>query len=104
MRREDIDRLSASFPGNADPDARFAQALGVYIPSVMTLYREVLGDLDQVRYGVGWWTPHPGTSRRILIGDHLLLAVQSIQTNLHEAKLHLLELLDVWQQHAAFHV
>jgi hypothetical protein len=103
MRPEDIERLSEPFPPDADPDARFAQALGVYVPSVMTLHREILGDLDPVRHGVGWWSPQPGTSRRILISDHLLLSVLSVQTSLHEAKLHLLELLDAWQQTTAFY-
>jgi len=49
-------------------------------------------------YGVSWWAPHPGTSRRILISDQLYACVTSVATNLIEAELHHLEFLDYANQ------
>ncbi len=45
-------------------------------------------------YGIAWWAPYPGTSRRILIGDQLYACMQSTRDNLIEAGLHWLEFLD----------
>src|SRR5436190_23200612 len=98
MRPDGLERLRRPYEGDADRDFRFAAALGVASPEVKTLHREILNDLNPERCGVGWWAPHPGTIRRILISDHLLLCAMSVQTNLVEAELHLLELLDVWHQ------
>jgi hypothetical protein len=103
MRASDLARLSEPYPPGVDNDARFAEGLGVYAAPVVTLYRDILADLDSTKHGVGWWAPHPGTTRRIAISDHLLLSVLSIQTNLQEARLHLLELADVSEQHSAFY-
>jgi hypothetical protein len=76
----------------------FANAVGVVLPSVRELHDEVFSDLDDKTYGVGWWAPHPGTSRRILISDQLLMCIASIETNLVEAALHLMELRDFDEQ------
>jgi len=59
-----------------------------------------LNDLDQDRYGVGWWAEYVPTRRRILIGDQLYLAAAAIETNLSEAKLHLLEAEDWFERFA----
>lgn len=104
MREVDRGTLEEPYPDGSDPEFRFAYSLGVAAPDAITLYREILADLDPSRFGVGWWHPHPGTSRRILISDHLLLCVLTIQTNLVEAKLHLLELMDVWHTTSEFFV
>jgi hypothetical protein len=98
MRPEDLERLSAPYPVDGDRNTQFAEAIGAFVRAAAELYREVLGDLDADRLGVGWWAPHPGASRRILISDHLVLCASSVQTNLMEAKLHLLEFTDVSQQ------
>ena len=45
-------------------------------------------------YGIGWWAPHPGTSRRILISDQLYACVASVSANMIEAVLHWLEYQD----------
>jgi hypothetical protein len=47
--------------------------------------------------------PHPGTSRRILISDQLFASVRSIETNLIEARLHLIEAMDAWERESDFH-
>ena len=53
-------------------------------------------------YGVGWWAPHPGTSRRIFISDQLDACATSVATNMVEAALHWLELLDAIDHEDAF--
>jgi len=74
----------------------------VPLPAVANLHDAVAADLDERVYGVGWWAPHPGTSRRILISDHLIQCVASIPRNLVEARLHLLEAFDCWQRESDF--
>jgi hypothetical protein len=53
-------------------------------------------------YGVGWWAPHPGTSRRIFISDQLDACTTSVTTNMVEAALHWLDLLDAIDHEDAF--
>lgn len=59
------------------------------LPAVHQLQRRVFADLDETRHGVGWWAPHPGTSRQILIRDHLVQCITSVEVNLVDARLHL---------------
>lgn len=73
------------------------------VPVWRELGNEILGDLDEHVFGVGWWAPYPGTSRRILISDHLSNCVRSIETNLVEARLHLIEAMDAWERDSDFH-
>ena len=91
MRRDDLERLRASALNPGDLDVEFSKVLGVDAPGVVCLYNEIFNDLDENIYGVGWWAPHPGTTRRILISHYLLECTKSIGTNLIEAALHLLE-------------
>jgi hypothetical protein len=49
-------------------------------------------------YGIGWWAPPPGTSRRILISDQLYACTRSAADNLIEAALHRLEFQDFTAQ------
>ena len=42
----------------------------------------ILADPTDAPYGVGWWAPHPGTSRRILMSDLLYACTASVSTNL----------------------
>jgi hypothetical protein len=55
---------------------------------VRELVDDIRADMCRERYGIGWWAPHPGTKRRILISDHLVQCAASIETNLVEARLH----------------
>jgi hypothetical protein len=87
MRREDEEKLQKPYPEATPIPERFADSLRVVLPGVRELQQEVSADLDERKFGVGWWAPYPGTSRRILISDHLLLCVGTIETNLVEAQL-----------------
>jgi hypothetical protein len=57
MRPSDVEQLSIPYPPGVDADTRLAQALGVYVEPALTLYREILADLDPANHGVAWWAP-----------------------------------------------
>jgi hypothetical protein len=98
MTPADVDRLSREY-GAAEPrPGRLARALHADVAVFRELGDEILGDFDEHALGVGWWAPHPGTSRRILIGDQLFACVRSVETNLVEAALHLLEAAESWER------
>jgi hypothetical protein len=103
MTRADIERLSREYPAEEPREGRLARALQVDIPVWRQLRDEIFGDLDDHVFGVGWWAPGPGTSRRILISDHLYNCVPSVETNLIEARLHLVEAMDFWERESDFH-
>jgi len=103
MRTEDFNALNVPVPENDTIDAVFPRALGVEIPALRQLYREVFDDLDEVVYGVRWWANHLGTTRRILVSHHLVQCIRSVETNLVEASLHLLEATDYWARESDFH-
>jgi hypothetical protein len=98
VRKEEKEKLQQPYPEAIPIPERFADALGVVLPAVRELQREVFADFDDTANGVGWWAPHPGASRRILISDHLLTCIVGIKTNLVEARLHLMELRDFDEQ------
>lgn len=100
MRPEDRARLTQRLPvGSPTSDAHAVKALGIYAPNWETLRQEILADLTAgPPYGIGWWAPHPGTSRRILISDQLYACTCSVLENLAEAALHKLEFLE-WADH-----
>ena len=108
MRTEDLRRLEQQYPktsgGSRSSANAFAEALGVHVPGVRALAAELWGDLDDTEglFGIGWWFPEPGTQRRILIGDYLVMATESIETNLIEAQLHYLEALSAWDRENDF--
>jgi hypothetical protein len=97
MKRYDLEQLRKPYDQAISTEDRFALALGIDCSVIRILFDEIFQDLDEQRYGVGWWAPHPGTSRRILISDYLLQCVESIRTNLIEARRHLMEASD-WQE------
>jgi hypothetical protein len=67
-------------------------ALGVPMRRWTELEALILDDFaEHSPYGIGWWAPHPGTSRRILISDQLYACVASVSANMIEAVLHWLE-------------
>jgi hypothetical protein len=94
MRRQEVESLERPYSDSTPLAERFADALGLTLPCVRRLHGGVFGDFDDAAGGVGWWAPHPGTSRRILISDHLLACIEGLETNLIEARLHLMELRD----------
>lgn len=82
-----------------------AEALGVATPNLARLSEEILSDLAvEPPYGVQWWVPHPGTSRRILISDQLYACTASTAQNLGEGALHWLEFLDYAEQESDWFV
>ena len=104
MRPADIARLSQPYPDGDDRSTtEAARALDVQTPNWEALERRIFNDFttDQP-YGIGWWAPHPGTSRRILISDQLYACTTSVSTNLIEAGVHWLELLDAVDREDTF--
>jgi len=96
MRAADVARLSQPYGGDPSvPGPGPAVALGVATPTWQQLETAILDDLaTQPPYGISWWAPHPGASRRILISDQLYACTHSTSDNLVEAALHWLEFLD----------
>jgi len=101
MRKEDLASLNVKYTDGPDADDhRFAKAIGVSLPNIRTLRAEIFNDFDTKVCGVGWWAHHQRLDKklRILISDQLWQSLSSVQDNVIEAKLHLLELLDLWDQ------
>jgi hypothetical protein len=103
MTSADIERFSREYTAGEPTEGRLARALQVDVPVWRELGNEILADLDEHVFGVRWWAPHPGTSRRILISDHLFSSVRSVESNLIEARLHLIEAVDFWERESDFH-
>jgi hypothetical protein len=96
MRAADIARLNEPYPESMEPtEADVRAAIGVRLPRWASLESEIFADLvEQQPYGIGWWAPDPGTSRRVLIADQLSCCLASVAGNMTEASLHWLEYLD----------
>ena len=104
MRRSDIDRLTRPYDDASAPTPGPASALGVDTPTWGKLETTILEALTtSAPYGIAWWAPHPGTSRRILISDQLYACAQSVSTNMIESAVHLLELIDWSERHSDRH-
>jgi hypothetical protein len=103
MRATDLARLSEPYPEDADPpDSGAGAALGMELPNWRALEADIFTDFaEQPPYGIGWWAPDPGTSRRILIADQLYCCAASVEGNMTEAALHWLEFLDVSDRDSA---
>jgi len=102
MKAADIERFRRTYPTEEPTEGRLARALHVDVPVWRELGNEILADLDERTFGVRWWAPHPGTSRRILISDHSTVCVVWSR-NLIEARLHLIEAADFWERESDFH-
>ena len=99
MRTEDRRRLERPYEAQEPGERALADALGVPTPHLNHLSDAILADfVVNYPYGIGWWAPHPGTSRRILISDQLHACVTGAATNLVEAALHQLEYRDYEEQ------
>src|SRR4051812_49336003 len=103
MRPTDVARLNEPYPEDIDPsDAAAKTALGVELPRCTALESDILADFtEQPPYGIGWWAPDPGTSRRILIADQLYCCAASVAGNMTEGSLHWLEFLDASERDSA---
>jgi hypothetical protein len=93
MRREDLEMLAQPYT-NADGGSGrpFFERLGTDCPELRRLSGAILDDLDPEIFGIGWWAPHVQTKRRILIADCMYQAIESVDDNLAEAALHVLQL------------
>jgi len=101
MRDADLNRLGRPYPVAARDRPReqlWADAVGIEVPHLRALVREVNNDLDEKAFGVRWWNPQVDTRRRILIGDYLFQCTKSLEINLVEASLHRLEALDALER------
>ena len=96
MKASDLARLSEPYPeGECSTNDRALSALGIPMRRWKELEALILDDLaEDHAYGIGWWAPHPGTSRRVLISDQLYACVASVSANMIEAVLHWLEYQD----------
>lgn len=95
MGPADLARLNEPYPETLEPTDKDAmEAIGLRLSNWSGLEDEIWADFTEVPpYGVRWWVPEPGTSRRILISDQLYCCLSSVVSNLTEAKLHWLEYL-----------
>src|SRR5262245_19192471 len=100
MRATDRLRLAKPYGVPADqPTPGPAQALGVHVPRLQQLEDAIFGDFNPgPPFGIAWWAPGPGTTRRILIGDHLFACAMGTRDNLIEAGLHWTEFIDYAEQ------
>jgi hypothetical protein len=103
MRPTDFARLNEPWPEDIDhPDITAAAVVGTDLPQWNVLEAEILGDFtEQFPYGIGWWAPGPGTSRRILIADQLHCCATSVAGNMTECALHWLEFLGASERDSA---
>jgi hypothetical protein len=98
LRARDIEAMRRTY-GVGDS---FADAVGVKLPCLTELSAQIAADLDSTAHGVGWWNGQLDATSLTLVSDHLVQCVESVQTNLVEARLHLLELQDFSEQEEAF--
>lgn len=100
MRRIDRERLAHPYGGPPDlPTPGPANALGVETPELQRLEEAIFADFSAgPPFGIGWWAPGPGSTRRVLISDQLFSCATSTKDNLVEAALHWLEFLDYAEQ------
>jgi len=96
MKASDLARLSEPYrEGECSTTDRAVSALGLPTWRWKELEALILDDfVEHSPYGIGWWAPYPGTSRRILISDQLYACVTSVSANMIEAVLHWLEYQD----------
>ena len=96
MKASDLARLSEPYcESECSTNDQAASALGLPMRRWKELEALIFADFaEHSPYGIGWWAPHPGTSRRILISDQLYACVASLSANMIEAALHWLEFQD----------
>lgn len=101
MRDEDLELLKRPYVHRVEgaEGPAFRAALGIEIPATLQLRDGIFNDLDEEAFGVGWWRPGPDHARRILISDYLVSCAFAVETNLMEARLHLLEAMGFADQH-----
>jgi hypothetical protein len=103
MRRAELSKLTEQYPQHVEPDDAYAMAsLGLNLPRWAALQSDIFADfVEGPPYGIRWWAPDPGTSRRILISDQLNCCLNSVPHNMTEATLHWLEFLEASDRDSA---
>lgn len=96
MRKIDRQRLSERYR----PGERLVDRLGMGIAQVQALADAVRSSCSSG--AVSWWTGIDDRAR-LLITDHLLECIRSVEVNLAEAELHRLELLEAIEDDDLFH-
>ncbi len=96
MKASNLARLRQPYrEGECSTNDRAVSALDLPMWRWKELEALILDDfVEHSPYGIGWWAPHPGTSRRILNSDQLYACVASVSANMIEAALHWLEYQD----------
>ena len=96
MKASNLARLRQPYrEGECSTNDRAVSALDLPMWRWKELEALILDDfVEHSPYGIGWWAPHPGTSRRILISYQLYACVASVSANMIEAALHWLEYQD----------
>jgi hypothetical protein len=101
MRQQDLDAMRAPYGSTSRrPDDRFGDSLGLDLSDVRKLEDAIFDDLDETVFGIGWWRayePQFGVRARIYVSDYMCRCACSIETNLIEARLHLLEAVDAFE-------
>lgn len=87
-------RLAEPYPDGPKParSVAFHDALGLRVPTWRQLSDAIASDRGTApgEYGIAWWQNYAmDQTARILISDYTLQCLQSVQTNLIEAALHL---------------
>jgi len=100
MKREHVEQLSKVYSGDQLDEQKFEKSLGIYLKETWILISEIYNSFDKSDFGIGWWKSYENLSfeQRILISDQLYQSIYSIQSNITEAKLHLIELLGEWEK------
>jgi len=99
VREEDLRKLEDPYPETGDDETAFAKALGADCEKMHGLANAIARDLDPIDFGIGWWASGSlDLHRRILIGDYLVSVSRAVETNMVEARLHLLEAEDAWSR------
>lgn len=97
MLDNDVRRLKTPYPeaiAVAVPDqTRLATPLGLDLEKPVALGNEIVADLSDVSFGIGWWKAYRDLDRknRILLSDYLVAAARAIPVNLIEAQVERLE-------------
>lgn len=99
MLSKDLNRLKSSYPAAAfrpgESDlVRLSGPLGLDLVDLVALGDEIIGDLDLVVKGIGWWSAYTDIDRktRILLSDYLASLARTVPDNLVEARIERLEL------------
>jgi hypothetical protein len=96
MLPEEIDRLSQTYDKSLDNSEfeRLFDYFDINIGDILILREVISNDLSEDDYGISWWKQFKDltTQSRILISDYLISSIESVFTNIVEAKYSILEI------------